>query len=76
MEAIFDLRMDFSKPIESIESEPPSPLDVPEGCPSSGSVRTVHGSMQKEEAYIAEYGENHQVACHLYGQREERPVNR
>ena len=33
MGAIFDIHMDFSKPIESIESEAPSPLDVPEGCP-------------------------------------------
>ena len=36
MGAIFDVSMDFEKPIESIESEPPSPLDMPTGCPFQG----------------------------------------
>lgn len=33
MGAIFDVNMDFSKKIESIDSEAPSPLNVPPGCP-------------------------------------------
>ena len=36
MGAVFDINMDFSKPIESIESEAPSPLDLPKGCPFQG----------------------------------------
>ena len=36
MGAVFDINMDFSKPIESIESEAPSPLDLPQGCPFQG----------------------------------------
>ena len=29
----FDTKMDFSKKIEVVKGEPPSPLDVPDGCP-------------------------------------------
>lgn len=38
MGAVFDINMDFSKPIESIESEAPSPLDLPQGCPFQEDV--------------------------------------
>ena len=31
--SVFDTNMDFSQKIESIKGEPPSPLDVPPGCP-------------------------------------------
>ena len=33
MKSVFDINMDFSKKIESIGGEVPSPLDVPPGCP-------------------------------------------
>ena len=33
LDAVFDTKMDFSKKIEPIKGEPPSPLDVPTGCP-------------------------------------------
>ena len=33
LDAVFDTKMDFSKPIELIKGEAPSPLDVPVGCP-------------------------------------------
>ncbi len=38
MGAIFDVNMDFSKKIESIDSEAPSPLNVPPGCPGGSGV--------------------------------------
>lgn len=72
MGAIFDLRMDFSKPIKSIESEPPSPLDVPEGCPFQDRCGQCMEVCRKKKPILRSMGENHQVACHLYGQREER----
>ena len=64
--AVFDLNMDFSKKIESIDSEAPSPLDAPKGCPFqdrcdcwSEICRTTRPSLKKLE-------EGHEVACHLY----------
>lgn len=72
MGAIFDLKMDFSKPIESIESEAPSPLDVPEGCPFRSRCGQCMDICGKEKPALRKVGGDHQVACHLYGQREKR----
>ena len=50
MGAVFDLHMDFGKPIKSIEGEAPSPLNIPEGCPfrtGAGSVWKSAGSQNR-----------------------------
>ena len=41
MDSIFDINMDFSKPIKGIEGEAPSPLDLPVGCPFQGRCENV-----------------------------------
>lgn len=64
--AVFDLNMDFSKKIESIESEAPSPLDVPAGCPFQDRCGRCMEICRKERPPLRKMDEGHQVACYLY----------
>lgn len=63
--AIFDMKMDFSKKIESIDSEIPSPLDVPTGCPFQTRCEHCMEICRKERPVLKTIGEGHEVACHL-----------
>lgn len=63
--AIFDLNMDFDKKIESIESEAPSPLDVPPGCPFQNRCEYCTERCKTEKPKLREISPNHEVACHL-----------
>lgn len=63
--AIFDLNMDFNKKIESIESEAPSPLDVPKGCPFQDRCEYCTEKCKTEKPKLREIAPNHEVACHL-----------
>ena len=65
MGAIFDIHMDFSKPIESIESEAPSPLDVPEGCPFQNRCESCMEICRQKQPDLVELEPGHCVACHL-----------
>lgn len=64
--AIFDTKMDFSKKIESIDSEIPSPLDVPPGCPFQTRCDHCTEVCRKERPTLQTIGEGHAVACHLF----------
>lgn len=64
--AIFDLNMDFSKKIDSIDSEIPSPLDVPVGCPFQNRCEHCTERCLKENPVLKELEPGHEVACHLY----------
>lgn len=64
--AVFDLNMDFSQKIESIESEAPSPLDVPPGCPFQDRCDRCMEICKKERPTLISLEEGHEVACHLY----------
>lgn len=64
--AVFDLNMDFSKKIESIESEAPSPLDIPAGCPFQDRCGRCMEICRKERPPLRKMDEGHQVACYLY----------
>ena len=66
MGAIFDVSMDFEKPIESIESEPPSPLDMPTGCPFQGRCGQCMDICRLERPVLTELEPGHHVACHLF----------
>lgn len=63
--SIFDLNMDFSKPIECIDSEAPSPLDAPTGCPFQNRCKHCMELCKRERPTLTEVAEDHQVACHL-----------
>ena len=64
--AVFDLNMDFSQKIESIESEAPSPLDVPVGCPFQDRCEHCMEICKTQRPSLIDLEEGHQVACHLY----------
>jgi len=66
--AVFDLNMDFNKKIESIESEAPSPLDVPPGCPFQDRCDRCMEICRRERPALKDIAEGHQVACHLYAE--------
>ena len=64
--SIFDINMDFSKPIENLENEVPSPLDVPSGCPFQSRCNKCMDICLKEAPKLKEVSAGHSVACHLY----------
>ncbi len=64
--AVFDTKMDFTKKIESIDSEIPSPLDVPPGCPFQTRCGRCMEICRKERPKRKVIGEGHEVACHLF----------
>ncbi|MCQ2509406.1 MAG: ABC transporter ATP-binding protein [Lachnospiraceae bacterium] len=64
--AVFDLNMDFSKKIESIDSEAPSPLDAPAGCPFCDRCDRCMPICKEKRASLVTVEEGHEVACHLY----------
>lgn len=66
MGSIFDVQMDFSKPIEGIESEAPSPLDLPPGCPFQGRCGQCMEICKRVSPELRELAPGHSVACHLF----------
>ena len=71
LSSVFDIRMDFTKKIESIESEAPSPLNVPPGCPFCDRCDRCMEICRRERPLLRTVGEDHEVACHLYSSKEE-----
>lgn len=62
--AIFSTRMDFTKEIKSIESEAPSPLNVPAGCPFQNRCSECMEICKKEKPELIQVSEGHKAACH------------
>lgn len=65
LSAVFDTKMDFSKKIESIDSEMPSPLDVPPGCPFQNRCEHCQDICRTERPPLTQVAAEHYVACHL-----------
>ena len=65
--------MDFSKPIESIESEAPSPLDLPSGCPFRDRCDRCMDICLSQKPALRRLEPGHEVACHLYAEMPEVP---
>ncbi len=68
--AIFSTRMDFTKKIESIESEAPSPVDVPPGCPFQNRCDRCMEICKTQKPQLADIGTDHQAACHLFTKKQ------
>ena len=64
LNSVFDLKMDFSQKIKAIEGEPPSPLDLPPGCPFSTRCPDCTASCMTEKPKLKEIAPGHMVACH------------
>ena len=65
-DSLFSIDMDFSKPIESIESEAPSPLDVPAGCPFRNRCEHCTERCAVEKPKLRRLTRDHEIACHLF----------
>ncbi len=63
--AVFDMNMDFSKPIKPLEADAPSPLDVPLGCPFQNRCKHCKPICLEKRPKLKEIEEDHKVACHL-----------
>ena len=66
LDSIFDVNMDFSKEIVSMDSEIPSPLNVPEGCPYQNRCNNCMNVCRAEKPGLWELEPNHLVACHQF----------
>lgn len=61
--AQFSIHMDPSQKIESIESEAPSPLDVPKGCPFQNRCDYCTEQCKSQKQILRKVSEGHEVAC-------------
>ena len=66
LDAVFDVKMDFSKKIEPIKGEAPSPLDVPVGCPFQDRCLHCMAVCRETRPELQELEPGHEVACHLF----------
>ena len=66
LDAVFDTKMDFSKKIEPIKGEPPSPLDVPAGCPFADRCPHCMDVCRTDRPTLTQLSPEHEVACHLF----------
>ena len=66
LDAVFDTKMDFSKKIEPIKGEAPSPLDVPVGCPFQDRCPHCMAVCREKKPDLLELETGHEVACHLF----------
>ena len=64
--SVFDTHMDFSVPIQPLQSEVPSPLDAPPGCPFQTRCDHCSDICRKERPTLKTIGQGHEVACHLF----------
>lgn len=62
--AQFSVYMDPSKKIESIESEAPSPLNLPSGCPFRDRCENCSELCEKEKPVLKKIAPEHEAACH------------
>ncbi len=67
--SVFDTKMDFSKKIEQIKGEVPSPLDAPKGCPFCDRCDCSSEKCFKVKPKLVEISKDHKVACHRYSEK-------
>jgi oligopeptide transport system ATP-binding protein len=65
MGAVFDINMDFSKPIEPLEGEVNGATGEQKGCPFQNRCAYCMKKCQEEKPELKTVGEKHELACHL-----------
>ena len=66
--SVFDTHMDFSVSIQPLQSEVPSPLDAPPGCPFQTRCEHCMERCRRERPTLKTIGEGHEAACHLFAE--------
>lgn len=64
--SLFYIGMDVTRPIQSLDSEIPSPLNKPDGCPFQNRCPECMEICGKEKPKLVEVETGHMIACHLY----------
>lgn len=67
--SVFSLHMDADHTIETIEGEPPSPVDLPAGCPFAKRCPKCMAVCKTKKPALKIIAPGHQVACHLFDQK-------
>lgn len=70
MSSIFSTSMDKSRKIPILDGEVPSPLDAPKGCPYHTRCGQAMDICKTKCPTLQSCGQHHQVACHLYDQKD------
>ena len=65
LKAVFKVDFKPGERIEPLESEVPSPLDLPQGCPFAGRCEFCTDICRQQKAQLKEVAPGHLVACHL-----------
>lgn len=65
MQAVFKVDFKPGEKIQPLESEIPSPVDLPQGCPFQGRCEHCMDICRKEKPALKEVEPQHWVACHL-----------
>ena len=65
LKAVFKVDFKPGERIEPLESEVPSPLDLPQGCPFAGRCEFCTDICREQKPALKEVASGHFVACHL-----------
>ncbi len=64
LKSVFSIYSDQNEPITVLKGEPPSPVDLPEGCVFSGRCPYATELCYKEKPKLKNFRPGHYVACH------------
>ena len=65
LKAVFKVDFKPGERIEPLESEVPSPLDLPQGCPFASRCELCTDICRQQKPQLKEVAPGHLVACHL-----------
>ena len=65
LQSVFDIHMDFSKPIEPLEGEVNGAIGEQKGCPFQNRCAYCMKKCREEKPELKAVGEKHELACHL-----------